>query len=93
MVIGEMLHFMKGIDFPGHDDELNHCSAHLSQKLVVTASRDSTFRLWDFREPIHSVAVFQGHNEFVNCCVVCIWVQTSVLLLKFLIAMSTHVAT
>ncbi|KIH57479.1 hypothetical protein ANCDUO_12329 [Ancylostoma duodenale] len=45
--------------------ELNHCSAHPSQKLVVTSSKDSTFRLWDFRETIQSVAVFQGHQEWV----------------------------
>uniref|UniRef100_F1L2F1 WD repeat-containing protein 37 n=1 Tax=Ascaris suum TaxID=6253 RepID=F1L2F1_ASCSU len=61
---GEILNVLSG-----HDDELNHCSAHLSQKLVVTASRDSTFRLWDFREPIHSVAVFQGHNDSVTSVV------------------------
>uniref|UniRef100_A0A1I8B0P6 WD repeat-containing protein 37 n=1 Tax=Meloidogyne hapla TaxID=6305 RepID=A0A1I8B0P6_MELHA len=48
----------------GHDRELTRCSVHPSQKLLATASRDFTFRLWDFREPIHSVAVFQGHNEF-----------------------------
>ncbi|KOB64453.1 WD repeat-containing protein 37 [Operophtera brumata] len=34
-----------------------------ASRLVVTASRDTTFRLWDFREPIHSVSVFQGHTE------------------------------
>ncbi|CAJ0578701.1 unnamed protein product, partial [Mesorhabditis spiculigera] len=50
----------------GHEQELNHCSAHNTQKLVVTASKDYTFRLWDFREPIHSVAVFQGHNDSVT---------------------------
>jgi len=33
----------------GHDNELTHCSAHSSNRLVVTSSRDSTFRLWDFR--------------------------------------------
>lgn len=33
----------------GHDNELTHCSAHQSNRLVVTSSRDSTFRLWDFR--------------------------------------------
>lgn len=33
----------------GHDNELTHCSAHASNRLVVTSSRDSTFRLWDFR--------------------------------------------
>ena len=34
----------------------------LIQRLVVTSSKDSTFRLWDFRETIHSVSVFQGHQ-------------------------------
>lgn len=48
---------------PGHDHELTNVSAHPSQKLVVTASRDSTFRLWDFRENIPAVSVFQGHTE------------------------------
>jgi WD40 repeat protein len=47
----------------GHDQELTHTSSHPTQRLVVTSSRDSTFRLWDFREPIHSVSVFQGHTE------------------------------
>ncbi|PZC80919.1 hypothetical protein B5X24_HaOG213906 [Helicoverpa armigera] len=47
----------------GHDHELTHASAHHASRLVVTASRDTTFRLWDFREPIHSVSVFQGHTE------------------------------
>lgn len=50
----------------GHDQELTSCSAHPIQKLLATASRDFTFRLWDFREPIHSVAVFQGHNDAVT---------------------------
>lgn len=47
----------------GHDHELTHVSAHSSQRLVVTASRDSTFRLWDFRYEIPAVSVFQGHTE------------------------------
>lgn len=47
----------------GHDRELTHVSTHHAQRLCVTSSRDSTFRLWDFREPIHSVSVFQGHTE------------------------------
>ncbi|VDM52047.1 unnamed protein product [Angiostrongylus costaricensis] len=55
---GEVLNILSG-----HEMELNHCSAHPSQKLVVTSSKDSTFRLWDFRETIQSVAVFQGHQE------------------------------
>ncbi|KAK6051464.1 WD domain, G-beta repeat protein [Cooperia oncophora] len=55
---GEVLNILSG-----HEMELNHCSAHPNQKLVVTSSKDSTFRLWDFRETIQSVAVFQGHQE------------------------------
>ena len=47
----------------GHDQELNHCCSHPTQRLVVTASKDTTFRLWDFRDSIHSVSVFQGHSE------------------------------
>ncbi|PIO65179.1 WD domain, G-beta repeat protein [Teladorsagia circumcincta] len=58
---GEVLNILSG-----HEMELNHCSAHPNQKLVVTSSKDSTFRLWDFRETIQSVAVFQGHQDSVS---------------------------
>ncbi|KAK9508724.1 hypothetical protein O3M35_006215 [Rhynocoris fuscipes] len=58
---GELIHSLTG-----HDQELTHTSAHHSQKLVVTSSQDTTFRLWDFREPIHSVSVFQGHTDAVT---------------------------
>ncbi|EDW84537.1 uncharacterized protein Dwil_GK14176 [Drosophila willistoni] len=54
----------------GHDHELTHVSAHPTQRLVVTASRDTTFRLWDFREAKSSaVSVFQGHTETVTSSV------------------------
>lgn len=33
---------------------------------MLTSSKDSTFRLWDFREAIQSVAVFQGHQDSVT---------------------------
>lgn len=55
---GEIIHTLCG-----HDQELTNVSTHHAQRLCVTSSRDSTFRLWDFREPIHSVSVFQGHTE------------------------------
>ncbi|KAJ8035975.1 WD repeat-containing protein 37 [Holothuria leucospilota] len=51
----------------GHDQELTHCCTHPSQKMAVTSSTDTTFRLWDFRDPnIHSVNVFQGHSDSVT---------------------------
>lgn len=56
---GEIIHTLCG-----HDQELTHVSTHYMQRLCVTSSRDNTFRLWDFREPIHSVSVFQGHTEY-----------------------------
>lgn len=63
-VFGLLLHVMLIVGFfLGHDEELTYASSHNSQKLVVTASRDTTFRLWDFREAINSVSVFQGHTE------------------------------
>uniref|UniRef100_A0A3Q4H3N9 WD repeat-containing protein 37 n=1 Tax=Neolamprologus brichardi TaxID=32507 RepID=A0A3Q4H3N9_NEOBR len=50
--------------------ELTHCCTHPTQRLVVTSSRDTTFRLWDFRDPsIHSVNVFQGHTDTVTSAV------------------------
>ena len=62
---GQMLHQLSG-----HDEELTHTAAHPTARLVVTASKDSTFRLWDFREANHhSVSVFQGHTDTVTCAV------------------------
>ncbi|ENN71977.1 hypothetical protein YQE_11268, partial [Dendroctonus ponderosae] len=53
----------------GHDQELTHTASHPTQKLAVTSSRDTTFRLWDFREAVHAVSVFQGHTESVTSSV------------------------
>lgn len=61
---GEIIHTLCG-----HDQELLHVSTHHTQRLCVTSSRDSTFRLWDFREPVHSVSVFQAHTETVTSAV------------------------
>ena len=47
----------------GHDLELTNLATHPIQKLAVTTSKDTTFRLWDFRETVHAVSVFQGHSE------------------------------
>lgn len=61
---GEIIHTLCG-----HDQELSHVSTHHTQRLCVTSSKDSTFRLWDFREPVHSVSVFQAHTETVTSAV------------------------
>ncbi|KAI5741624.1 hypothetical protein M8J76_015484 [Diaphorina citri] len=53
----------------GHDEELTFCASHPTQRLAVTCSKDTTFRLWDFRESIHSVCVFQGHTDTVTSAI------------------------
>ena len=51
--------------FSGHDQELTEVRAHPSQSLVMTSSKDTTFRLWDFRDANMPVTVFQGHSQYV----------------------------
>lgn len=50
----------------GHDGELTYVSCHPSKPLVITSSRDGTFRLWDCRTAGHSVQIFNGHTKSVN---------------------------
>ena len=52
--------------FSGHDQELTEVRAHPTQSLVMTSSKDTTFRLWDFRDANMPVTVFQGHSQYVN---------------------------
>ncbi|KPM09980.1 WD repeat-containing protein 37-like protein [Sarcoptes scabiei] len=58
---GEMI-----VELVGHDQALTDVCAHDSARLIVTSSQDTTFRLWDFRDAIHSVSVFQGHSRSVT---------------------------
>ncbi|XP_055859767.1 WD repeat-containing protein 37-like [Biomphalaria glabrata] len=53
----------------GHDQELTDVHADQSQRLVLTSSKDTTFRLWDFRAPSMLVNVFQGHTQQVTSSV------------------------
>jgi WD40 repeat protein len=52
-----------------HDDHLTNVSIHATQKILLTSSKDTTFKLWDFRDPICSVNVYQGHNRSVNSAI------------------------
>lgn len=53
----------------GHHQELTGVCTHPSQRLVVTSSKDTTFRLWDMRDPSLEVNVFQGHTQPVTSSV------------------------
>ena len=59
-------------DMAGHEAAVNHVSAHASDPVLLSASRDATFRLWDLRQAgIHQVCVFQAHEGAVNAAVFC----------------------
>ncbi|XP_074653054.1 WD repeat-containing protein 37-like [Tubulanus polymorphus] len=61
---GDLVHSLTG-----HDLELTDVRAHTQQKLVVTSSKDTTFRLWDLRDKSMQVNVFQGHTQPVTTSV------------------------
>jgi WD40 repeat protein len=52
-----------------HDDYLTNVSIHRSHKIILTSSKDTTFKVWDFRDPICSVQIYQGHNRSVNSAI------------------------
>ena len=52
-----------------HDDYLTNVNIHKYHKIILTSSKDTTFKVWDFRDPICSVNVYQGHNRSVNSAI------------------------
>uniref|UniRef100_T1J3Q0 WD repeat-containing protein 37 n=1 Tax=Strigamia maritima TaxID=126957 RepID=T1J3Q0_STRMM len=50
----------------GHEQGLTNVVAHPSQRLVVTSSKDSTFRIWDLREASQAALVCHGHADAVT---------------------------
>lgn len=52
-----------------HDDYLTNVTMHMSQKIILTSSKDTTFKIWDFRDPICSVQIYQGHTRSVNSAI------------------------
>jgi WD40 repeat protein len=52
-----------------HDDYLTNVTIHPKHKIILTSSKDTTFKVWDFRDPICSVNIYQGHNRSVNSAI------------------------
>lgn len=52
-----------------HDDNLTNVNIHRTNKIILTSSKDCTFKVWDFRDPICSVNVYQGHTRSVNSAI------------------------
>ncbi|KII61315.1 WD repeat-containing protein 37 [Thelohanellus kitauei] len=52
------------------EEEINYVSCHSSQKLFVSASCDSSIRLWDMRTAkTPAVSIYNGHTGEVNSAV------------------------
>ncbi|CAF0788166.1 unnamed protein product [Brachionus calyciflorus] len=52
-----------------HDDYLTNVNIHKIHKILLTSSKDTTFKIWDFRDPICSVQIYQGHSRSVNSAI------------------------
>ncbi|RNA20626.1 WD repeat-containing 37 [Brachionus plicatilis] len=52
-----------------HDDHLTNVNIHQVHKILLTSSKDTTFKIWDFRDPICSVQIYQAHSRSVNSAI------------------------
>lgn len=53
-----------------HDDQLTNVTLHNTQKILLTSSKDTTFKIWDFRNPSeNTVNIYQAHNRAVNSAI------------------------
>lgn len=52
-----------------HDDHLTNVNIHKVHSILLTSSKDTTFKIWDFRDPICSVQIYQGHSRSVNSAI------------------------
>jgi WD40 repeat protein len=52
-----------------HDDQLTNVTLHPSSKIILTSSKDTTFKIWDLRDFVYSVNIYQGHTRSVNSAV------------------------
>lgn len=54
--------------FEAHTDFIRHIAVHPSLPLVLSASDDTTVRLWDWTADWARVASFEGHGHYVMMC-------------------------
>ena len=50
----------------GHTDSVNSLAVTKGNEFIVSASRDSFIRVWDFKKR-KLVAILQGHTDSVKC--------------------------
>jgi WD40 repeat protein len=53
----------------GHEDRISNLDTLADMKVVLTSSKDHSFRLWDLRTTSAPVSVFQGHSGPVTSAV------------------------
>ncbi len=63
----------KGVPFltlVGHEAEITNVTCDPVLRLILSSSRDASFRLWDFRQPsVHEVKICNGHTDSVSSAV------------------------
>lgn len=52
-----------------HDDQLTNLNIHSNYNLILTSSRDTTFKLWDIRVKQQSINIYHGHTRSVNSAI------------------------
>lgn len=52
-----------------HDDQLTNLNIHTNYNLILTSSKDTTFKLWDIRIKQQSINIYHGHARSVNSAI------------------------
>lgn len=57
---------MAGACWDAHREGVN-CLRFLNDLIYVTASDDTTMKLWDLRNPTASIRTLRGHDRWGSC--------------------------
>jgi len=47
-----------------HEQRVLYVTAHSTEPLALSCSKDQTFRLWDFRKPSVQISSVHGHQSY-----------------------------
>ena len=52
-----------------HDDQITNLNIHSMYNLILTSSKDATFKLWDIRVKQQTINIYHGHTRSVNSAI------------------------